>query len=229
MHPVDHSMSTAVTLGLDVSCWPEFMPVHHWMDATKAVHAYIPHRALRHHREGIEWLCARRGDTFVHSGGSASLRSILEQHLMEDTSIDTCLPRVADWLEAMDVPEWMPSSVPSAAAMAEDTTRKYGGDGNAWLALHQWFLDDMGYERDNRYLCMRHHSFGIFDAEEHFGYVVNNVPLRVVAENHVKKVMGRIPHTSAWLKCFRMKRWMSPDPVVVSSVRNSYSHPIKIT
>lgn len=62
-------------------------------------------------------------------------------------------------------------------------------------------------------LALRHHSFGSFAAEERFGPAIaltggNTVPTRVVAERHIRRVIGQVPPTSDILRRIRAERWI---------------------
>jgi hypothetical protein len=62
--------------------------------------------------------------------------------------------------------------------------------------------------------ALRHHAEGIFWAEEVFGHTITNadgraVPLRFIAEQHVKKDLGWIPTLADWFKHPRVQSWMA--------------------
>lgn len=194
----------------------EFLPPHHWMDATKAAYARIQHRAIRHHEQGVEIMVRRIGGIIA----GVDTREMLHRHLFEDTSLGR-LPQAADWLEDMLIPEWLPINIPCAEHMSSVSSVRWGGKPEDWLALHSWFLDPMGceYYGDARWLLMRHHAWGAFDCEEEFGPLFNGIPTRVVAEAHIRAVMGSIPPVSDWLSCIPLRGWMSPSPTTMSMTK----------
>ena len=60
---------------------------------------------------------------------------------------------------------------------------------------------------------MRHHAFGVFEAEARFGVVLRRgdgsiMPTRIVAERHVRTVLGRVPPAQALLRHIRGRSWM---------------------
>lgn len=208
MHPWDHAQSSARLYGGEASL---YYPFHAWLDATKALRAHFTHRALRHHREGIAVAASRSGEMVTTDGSPAvDLIDIGVQHLAEDFN---CLPYAADWLRCA-APKQLPSSIPAAEELAARSAGRFGGNPNTWLPLHRWFLEPQGWFTDERHLLMRHHSWGIFEAEEHFGSAIwfgtaQCLPVRIVAEQHVRWVMGRIPDGAELPHCIHPQRWMA--------------------
>ena len=67
---------------------------------------------------------------------------------------------------------------------------------------------------DFRHRALRHHAEGIFWAEEVFGATITNadgkvVPVRWIAEQHVKEDLGWIPTLQDWFKHLRVEPWMA--------------------
>jgi hypothetical protein len=63
------------------------------------------HRALRHHAEGIFWCEQQFGYVITNSDGkNIPVRSIGEQHLMEDIGF---IPTIKDYLDNMEQKGWM--------------------------------------------------------------------------------------------------------------------------
>ena len=60
---------------------------------------------------------------------------------------------------------------------------------------------------------MRHHSFAIFEAEQRFGIILDqynrSVPTRIVAEWHVRTILGRIPVAADFLRRIKGQPWMA--------------------
>jgi hypothetical protein len=81
---------------------------------------------------------------------------------------------------------------------AESSARKFGGKPSDYLSIHNWFDESKAHLGDLRHRALRHHSLGIFLAEQAFGIAVTNsdgkqVPVRYVGEQHVLEDLGRIP------------------------------------
>lgn len=91
--------------------------------------------------------------------------------------------------------------------------RKHGGTIEDYLPLHNWFDETKSSYPDMRHRAMRHHSEGIFWAEEKFGvYIVNSdgkmVPTRVLGEQHVMEDIGFIPTIKDYLDNMATVNWM---------------------
>ncbi len=61
--------------------------------------------------------------------------------------------------------------------------------------------------------ALRHHSAGIFEAERIFGRAIVNhdgrsVPVRFIAEQHVREDCRRIPSVADWLRHIPVAPWM---------------------
>lgn len=96
---------------------------------------------------------------------------------------------------------------------AVSSARRYGGTPEDYLAIHSWFDESKAFIADLRHRALRHHAEGIFMCETIFGTTLTNsdgrvVPVRFVAEQHVKEDLGRIPTVSDWLRGLRIERWM---------------------
>jgi len=83
----------------------EYLPLHQFLDGSKAHMADFRHRALRHHSEGIFMLEALFGSTVALSTGRIlPVRFIGEQHVLEDLGR---IPTVQDWLGRIQPESWM--------------------------------------------------------------------------------------------------------------------------
>ena len=195
----------------DLTC-PSTRYLHGWFDVTKAAYCDFRHRALRHHREGIAEAEGVFGATIDNGqGGLVPVERLGLQHLAEDGGI---VPNAADWLGEID-PDLLqlPDDVLTPAQMAADSARRLGGDADDYLPLHSWFLATGDWMPDRRHLVMRHHAFGVFEAEARFGVLLHRgdggvTPTRIVAERHVRTVLGRVPPAHALLRQIRGKSWM---------------------
>lgn len=208
MHPYDHARSSARLHG---GRWQDYHACHAWFDATKAVQCRFTHRALRHHREGIDEARAVFGSSIRNSDGAEiALRMLGLQHLEEDCGI---VPDARDWVVDLDVPEWFPEDVPDADDLAVISARRFGGEPDRYRPLHVWFLATRSWCDGPKHPLFRHHSFGIFEAEARFGPTLDvgsdhPVPTRVVAERHVQTVLGRVPAAVDVLRRIKGARWM---------------------
>ena len=80
-HPYHHALSSVRQWG---GTPDEYLPLHQWFDASKAILADFRHRALRHHAEGIFMLETIFGATLTLSTGRVvPVRLIGEQHVRE--------------------------------------------------------------------------------------------------------------------------------------------------
>ncbi|MEC8306979.1 MAG: hypothetical protein VXZ72_03935 [Chlamydiota bacterium] len=98
---------------------------------------------------------------------------------------------------------------------ANANRQKYGGKVEDYLPIHNWMDASKVAIADARHRILRHHSFGIFEAEQVFGqHIVNSdgrkVPVRIIAEEHVRQDCGgRIPSLQDWVHNIRMQPWMN--------------------
>jgi hypothetical protein len=213
MHPYHHALSSQRTYGGEII---DYLPLHNWFDASKSALAHFTHRALHHHREGIGEAVRLFGSTRCNADRAAiSVEALGLQHLAEDMSM---IPSAADWLEHLILPPTgaplFPSNpVPSADELATASAGRFQISPHLLLPLHSWFLETATWFGDARHLAIRHHSFGIFEAEQRFGAVIyeyhHTVPTRIVAEWHVRTVLGRIPAAADFLRRIQGQPWMA--------------------
>ena len=101
-HSYHHALSSARKWGGTAD---EYMPLHQWLDESKAITADFRHRALRHHAEGIFMLERIFGTTITLSTGRVvPVRLIGEQHVREDLGFITGF---ADWVRCIRPEPWM--------------------------------------------------------------------------------------------------------------------------
>ncbi|AOX18649.1 DUF6915 family protein [Kozakia baliensis] len=96
---------------------------------------------------------------------------------------------------------------------ALSSARKWGGRPEDYLAIHNWFDSSKILLADLRHRALRHHAQGIFQCEHEFGVTLVNsdgrvVPVRLIAEQHVREDLGRIPTFADWVRAIRPERWM---------------------
>jgi hypothetical protein len=98
---------------------------------------------------------------------------------------------------------------------AESSARRYGGKPEDYLPIHDWLDATKITFYDFRHRALRHHSFGIFEAEKVFGHTITNsdgkeVPVRYIAEQHIKEDCGgTVPSVQDWLELMSPRPWMS--------------------
>ena len=101
-HPYHHALSSVRNWG---GVADDYLPVHSWFDASKAIIADFRHRALRHHAQGIFEAERVFGATLTLSTGRLiPVRWIGEQHVREDLGR---IPSFADWVRAIRPEPWM--------------------------------------------------------------------------------------------------------------------------
>jgi len=88
---------------------------------------------------------------------------------------------------------------------AQSSARKWGGCPTDYVALHDWFDETKAFTGDWTHRALRHHSAGIQWAIEKFGHVIvnskgQNIPTKMLAEQHVEEDCGRIPTPQDYLK-----------------------------
>lgn len=104
MKPYIHSKNSAKKYGGKPS---EYLPIHDFMDSSKAVVPDMRHRAIFHSAFGCFIVEKVFGTTITNSDGKEiSTRDIAEDHILEDLG---CIPTLQDWLSEMTFQEWMMS------------------------------------------------------------------------------------------------------------------------
>lgn len=118
MKPFLHANSSAKRLGGKPE---DYLPIHEFMDSSKAHIADARHRALFHSTFGCFVVERLFGAVAKNSDGKEySPRDVAEQHCVEDLGH---IPTVGDWLADMPLKQWMgggsPAAIPSASPLAE--------------------------------------------------------------------------------------------------------------
>lgn len=97
---------------------------------------------------------------------------------------------------------------------ALSSVQKWGGEVGDYLPIHHWFDASKAFMGNFRHRALRHHAQGIFECEERFGNTIVNasgriVPVRLIAEQHVKEDCGFIPSMEDWFKHIsNCEEWM---------------------
>ncbi len=97
------------------------------------------------------------------------------------------------------------------------SVKKWGGVAEDYYDIHQWFDESKWHFGDFRHRALRHHTQGIAECVEKFGPSVEIttsvgfrlVPVRWVAEQHVREDIGHIPSLGDWLANIRPAEWMN--------------------
>lgn len=97
---------------------------------------------------------------------------------------------------------------------ARSSARKFGGEPEDYLSIHEWFDQTKMCWADTRHRAVLHNSFGIFLSEQVFGVTLTRksdgteVPTRLIGEQHIQEDLGRIPSLQDWLDELPYKTWM---------------------
>lgn len=106
---------------------------------------------------------------------------------------------------------------------ARSSVRKFGGRVEDYLHVHNWLDGSKLLVADWRHRALRHHAEGIFMCETLFGVSVRNsagrdVPVRLIAEQHVREDLGWIPTAQDWLRNLKHEPWMTRGVTRLSRV-----------
>ncbi len=96
---------------------------------------------------------------------------------------------------------------------AESSARKFGGQPSDYHAIHDWLDASKAHLASPLHRALRHHSAGIFEAERVFGRAIvtsagRSVPVRFIAEQHVREDCRCIPSLADWLRHIPVEPWM---------------------
>jgi len=102
MKPYNHAENSARKLGGKPE---DYLPIHNWMDQTKAHVPDVRHRLILHNSFGI-FLCEQAfGTTITNSDGKViSVRDVAEQHVIEDLGT---IPSLQEALRSTKSEAWM--------------------------------------------------------------------------------------------------------------------------
>lgn len=103
----------------------DYIGIHNLMDSSKGTIADSRHRALTHNAWFLGTILERIfGVTLVNSDGvTVSVRDIGEQHVLEDYRM-RFIPSAQDYLQEMEVREWMVAGRGEPPASAKRLARK---------------------------------------------------------------------------------------------------------
>lgn len=97
---------------------------------------------------------------------------------------------------------------------ALSSVRKWGGKVEDYLPIHNWFDASKSLHGDFRHRVLRHHTFGIFEAEKEFGLTIVNadgqvIPVRWIGEQHVVEDCGHLVTFQDWVTHITPQPWMN--------------------
>jgi hypothetical protein len=102
LKPYLHAKSSAKKWG---GVPEDYLPLHDFLDSSKAAHASVKHRAVLHSAFGIYLAERVFGHNITNSQGrQVSVRDVAEQHVLEDLGT---IPSLDDWLKCMTIEAWM--------------------------------------------------------------------------------------------------------------------------
>jgi hypothetical protein len=96
---------------------------------------------------------------------------------------------------------------------SESSARKFGGKPEDYQPIHDWFDGSKAHYAVPSHRALRHHTLGIFEAEQIFGISITNsacksVPVRWIGEQHCREDCRRIPTVQDWLRHLPVESWM---------------------
>lgn len=100
---------------------------------------------------------------------------------------------------------------------AISSSKKWGGEPEDYLDIHEWFDGSKEIICDFRHRALRHHAEGITLAIQLFGPVREistgrRVPTRWIGEQHVREDFGWIPSFVDWCRAIKPAPWMGKVP-----------------
>jgi hypothetical protein len=101
---------------------------------------------------------------------------------------------------------------------AENSVKKFGGEVDDYLDIHNWLDQTKAHFPDMRHRAILHSSFGIFLCEQVHGVSFKRksdgkrVQVRDIAEHHVIEDMGFIPTIQDYLKDMPFYDWLGGKP-----------------
>lgn len=200
-HPYYHSISSVKHYGGEVD---DYLPIHSWIDQTKAHIVDSRHRLFLHNPLGITLAVS------IFSNKDFDVEEICHRHINEDfgfiPKIDRCLDRMytnvlQDKLKSVSIEQ-----------QAERSVKKFGGVIEDYLTIHRWYAYIAEQDRGVHVVLLS--SFGVFIAEQVFGVVLKrdsdnrSIPFRPIAEQHILARFGRIPSLQEYAVTIPTESWM---------------------
>lgn len=97
--------------------------------------------------------------------------------------------------------------------------RKWGGEPEHYIEIEEWIDSSKEVIGDVRHRAMYHHTSGVWLCQKIFGRTIAvpkknghgtvEVPVRLVAEQHILEDLGWLPSPADYLKGMPIAPWMS--------------------
>ena len=102
MKPLIHAQLSVKRYG---GCVDDYLPIHDFLDSSKAHVPDMRHRSMFHHSFGI-YVAEMTVGTYFKNGEDKilSTRDIAEEHIIEDMGR---IPTVQDYLQGMPIYDWL--------------------------------------------------------------------------------------------------------------------------
>lgn len=205
-HPYHHALSSTKRFGGQAD---DYLSLHSWFDATKAHIADARHRCLRHNSLGIFLAECKFGVTTLNSSqNQIPIRTLAEQHVQEDFSF---IPGVQQCLKNLPLERWMTSNYDSdtPSVHARWSVKQFGGKAEDYHPIHAFLEASRLHLPDARHRTLLHTTLGVQTVEEVFGLELpNGVPMRLIAETHIRMDLGFIPTVEEALDALPLEPWM---------------------
>ena len=96
---------------------------------------------------------------------------------------------------------------------SKSSAKKFGGTPEDYQKIHDFFDQTKSALGDIRHRAILHNTMGCFLAQQIFGVTITNsdgkeVPVRLIAEQHIVEDCGFIPTIENWLDQLPLKEWM---------------------
>lgn len=96
---------------------------------------------------------------------------------------------------------------------AKISSKKYGGQPEDYLAIHEYMDRSKQCFADVRHRMLLHHAAGVFVVADVFGHHIKNsdgrtVSVRDIVEDHIKDDLGFIPSLEHWARNMPIQKWM---------------------
>jgi len=209
-HALYHSRASAHRYGGRTQ---DYLPLHSFMDQTKALVADCRHRMILHNEWGVEIALACFGSHVA----SIPTRQLVEDHIREDLGY---VPTLEQTITALP-PGWRTPEQSleqeldpgTAWRHAERSARRFGGEAADYHTLHALLDSPAQHLADWRHRLPTHNAWGPFLCEAVLGAVIvcadgREVPTRSVAEDHIAGDLRHIPSMADALSGVAVRAWM---------------------
>lgn len=99
--------------------------------------------------------------------------------------------------------------------------RRWGGVVTDYLPIHEFIDSSKKVVGDIRHRSLYHHTMGVWLCQELFGVTIQvhkntkaiEVPVRLIAEQHILEDLGWLPSPSDYIKGMPSEAWMSGSKI----------------